>query len=99
MISQETAVELAQLHREVHVANELLKQIAESFARREPPDIRDAFGRPQGGLQLGVPHANGHSLYMVEWPLAKVVIEAHIASIEGRIRALNEKARAELGPA
>ncbi len=98
MISPETARAIAYAHREIEVAEKLLADITESLSRRELPDIRDAFGRRQGGLQLGVPSSeNGHRLFNVEWSLAKPVIEAHIANQRAQVAALNEKARAELG--
>lgn len=97
MISRETATAIAYAHREMEVAEKLLADITESLARREVPDIRDAFGRLQHGLQLGVPTgANGLRLLNVEWSLAKPVLEAHIAKQRAEIAALNEKARAEL---
>ncbi len=100
MISRETALDIATAHREIEVAEKLLADITESLSRREQPDIRDAFGRRQGGLQLGVPSGeNGHRLFNVEWSLAKPVIEAHIANQRARVAAMNEKARAELGAA
>ena len=97
MISKETAVDIALAYREVETAEKLLADITDSLKRREMPDIRDAFGRIQGGLQLGVPAGNGgHTLYNVPWSLAKPVIEAHIAHHKSQIAALTEKARIEL---
>lgn len=98
MISPETARAIAYAHREIEVAEKLLADITESLSRRTAPDIRDAFGRLQHGLQLGVPSGEtGQRLFNVEWSLAKPVIEAHIANQRAQVAALNEKARAELG--
>ena len=98
MITSETALEIAYAYREIQAAEKLLAKITESLDRRETPDIRDAFGRHQQGLQLGVPSGeSGHTLFNVPWTLAKPVIEAHIANQRTQIQALNEKARAELG--
>jgi hypothetical protein len=101
MITSETAVAIAMAYREVETAEKLLAEIAGTIADRmrgDPPDIRDAFGRRQDGLQLGVPSgASGHRLFNVPWALAKPVIEAHIASQKAIITALGEKARIELG--
>lgn len=97
MISQQTAVDIALAHREIATAEELLTKVREGMDRREEPDVRDAFGRRQGGLQLGVPSGSAaHTLYNVPWKLAIVVIEAHIAAQKSLIAALNEKARIEL---
>lgn len=98
MITKETAMDIALAYREIETATKLLAEITESLGRRAMPDIRDAFGRPQGGLQLGVPSGeNGHRLFNVPWPLAKGVIEAHIAQQKAIIASLQEKARIELG--
>lgn len=97
MIGFETASRIALAYREVEVAEKLLTEITDTIMRREAPDIRDAFGRLQDGLQLGVPSGNsGHRLFNVPWTLARPVIEAHIASQRAVIAALSEKARAEL---
>jgi hypothetical protein len=98
MISKDTATDIALAYREVETAEKLLAEIADALGKRQMPDIRDAFGRPQGGLQLGVPSGeNGQRLFNVPWSLAKPVIEAHIALHRSRISALAEKARIELG--
>lgn len=92
-------MDIALSYREVEMSEELLGKITESFNRREPPDIRDAFGRRAGGLQLGVPSGHdGHRLFDVQWSLAKPIIEAHIANHKARITILSEKAREEMGP-
>ena len=100
MIAQETVMSLAYAHREVEVAEKLLASISEGLSRRQPPDVRDAFGRQSMGLQLGIPSGdNSQRLLHVEWALAKPVIEAHIASLRAQIAALNERARVELDTA
>lgn len=97
MISQQTAMDIALAYREVATAETLLAKIVEDMGRLRAPDIRDAFGRHQNGLQLGVPSGSGgHTLYNVPWSLARPVIEAHIAAQKSIIAALNEKARIEL---
>lgn len=99
MISKETAMDIALAYREIEVAEELLAQIARSI-RAGAPDIRDAFGRLAGGLQLGVPSGDGgHRLFNVPWSLARPVIEAHVAMHRSKIAALNEKARHEVDDA
>jgi hypothetical protein len=96
-ISKQTAMDIALAHREVEAATALLAEIEDALGRRQAPDIRDAFGRHQDGLQLGVPHGNnGHRLFNVPWVLAKPVIEAHIAQQHAVIAALSETARLEL---
>lgn len=96
MISKETATDIALAYREVENAEKILGTIAEALSKRVMPDIRDAFGRPQGGLQLGVPSGEGsHRLFDVPWSLAKPVIEAHIAFHKSKIAALTQKARHE----
>ena len=98
MISKQTAMDIALSYREIETAEQLLAQIMEALRRHEMPDIRDAFGRPQGGLELGVPSGQGsHRMFNVQWNLARPIIEAHIADHRNRILALTEKARAEIG--
>jgi hypothetical protein len=90
-------MDIALAYREVETAEKLLVDIKGAHDRREAPDIRDAFGRSVGGLQLGVPSGhNGHRLFDVPWSLAKPIIEAHIANQKARIAALSETARAEV---
>lgn len=96
-IGKQTAQDLALAWREVETAEALLAEI--TVARHEaPPDIRDAFGRRQEGLQLGVPSgSNGHRLFNVPWSMAKPIIESHIANQKALISALTEKALIEAG--
>lgn len=96
-ISKQTAMDIALAYREVETAERLLIEIREATSRRHAPDIRDAFGRLQDGLQLGVPSGeNSHRLFHVPWSLAEPIIEAHIANRRAAIAALSAKATAEL---
>jgi hypothetical protein len=96
MITKETATDIALAYREIETAETLLAEITKALSQREMPDIRDAFGRPQGGLQLGVPSGiNSHRLFNVQWSLAKPILQAHIADHQAKIVALNEKAKSE----
>lgn len=98
MIGFETARAIAFAYREVEVAEKLLAEISDVIGRRIAPDIRDAFGRHVGGLELGVPSSDTSGrLFNVPWELARPVIEAHIAQQKAVIAALSEKARIELG--
>lgn len=98
IITAQTAMDIALAHREVETAEKLVSEIKEVLARHEQPDIRDAFGRRQGGLQLGVPSgSSSHRLFNLDWELALPIIETHIAKQRALIAALSEKARAELG--
>jgi len=98
MITKNTSTDIALCYREIEVAEKLLEEIAESISRRKLPDLRDAFGRPQGGLQLGVPSGdNSQRLFYVPWNLAKPVLEAHIAAKRSELSALMAKAQFELG--
>jgi hypothetical protein len=99
-ISKDTSMSIALAHREIEAATKLLKEITEAIDRREVPDIRDAFGRQHGGLELGVPSGNsGHRLYNVPWALARPIIEAHISAQKTLIDVLSEKARIEMDAA
>ncbi|MBD3762595.1 hypothetical protein [Rhizorhabdus sp.] len=97
MISKETATDIALARREVETATKLLEDVRMALDKYQPEDLRDAFGRRQTGLQLGVPSGqNGHRLYDVPYGLAVPVIEAHIAHHRACIAALSLKAAAEL---
>lgn len=97
MISRETAYSILHAHQEIAAAEKLLADMADTLGQNTAPDIRDAFGHRQRGLQLGVPSGeNGHRLFNVQWSLARPVIEAHIAQQRAALVALNEKARAEI---
>jgi len=96
-ISQKTAMDIALAYREVETAEKLLAEISETVSSRHAPDIRDAFGRHQDGLQLGVPHGNnGHRLFNVPWTMARPIIEAHITQQRSIIAVLSEKAAIEM---
>jgi hypothetical protein len=98
MISKQTAMDLALAHREVETAEALLADVEAATANStfDHKDIRDAFGRKQNGLQLGVPSGHsGHRLFDVPWQLAKPIIRAHIQAQKAQIEALTELALLE----
>ena len=97
MISRETATDIALAYREIEVAEGLLKDVRDTMGRAKAVDIRDAFGRVQHGLQLGVPSGeSSQRLFNVPYPLAVPVIEAHIAQLRAKLLASSERARHEL---
>jgi hypothetical protein len=97
LISKETATDIALAYRELEAAEKLLTDVREASENFRHKDIRDAFGRVQHGLQLGVPSGdNSTRLFNVPYPLAIPVIETHIAHHKAKLAALSEKARQEL---
>lgn len=97
-ISKQTAMDIALAYREIETAEKLLAELQEAKARHSAPDIRDAFGRRQDGLQLGVPSGeNSHRMFNVAWALAVPIIEAHVAQHRAAVVALTERARGEMG--
>lgn len=101
-ISKDTAMDIALAYREVETAETLLADILKGLKETHDrmPDIRDAFGRRQAGLQLGVPSSEtSRQLFQVPWTLCKPIIEAHIAHHRTRIELLTAKAREEMGAA
>ena len=97
MITVDTALQIARAYREIEVARELLKTIREGRDKFCAPDIRDAFGRPQRGLELGIPTSDTSRRCMnVEWELAEPIILAHIARQESILIALSAVAAREL---
>lgn len=98
MITFQTAYDIANTHQEIERAEKLLKDTQEALSRRQQPDVRDAFGRSQPGLQLGVPSGdNSVRLYQVDWSLCVPVLTAHIGKLRAKLAALDEVARTELG--
>lgn len=96
-VSKQTAMDIALAYREVETAETLLAEITEATSRRQMPDIRDAFGRPAGGLELGVPtDHSSRRIFHVPWSMARPIIETHIAQQRAIIATLSEKARIEL---
>lgn len=97
MISCQTATDIALAYREVETAEKLLVDVKQAMERFNAKDIRDAFGRRQDGLQLGVSSGdNGHRLFNVPWPLALPIIEAHIAHHRTRIALLSQAAAEQI---
>lgn len=99
MINQKTAMDIALAYREIDTAEKLLAEISETLDRQRDgvPDVRDAFGRLQNGLQLGVPSGrDGHRLFNVPWTLSRPILQAHIAQQRAQIAALCQQARGEL---
>jgi hypothetical protein len=96
MITKKTAYEIWIAFDEIDTSRALIEKLTASLKEGEPFNLRDTFGRPRG-LELGVPTSNaGHRLFDVAPALAKAIIEAHVAGKEAELRALAEKARAEL---
>ena len=97
-ISKQTAMDIALAYREVETAEKLLEDVRGTMDRiHRTTDIRDAFGRVQHGLQLGIPTSEtGRTLFNVPYSLAVPIIETHIATQRALISALAEKAKAEL---
>lgn len=98
LISKQTAMDIALAYREVETAEKLLADVREQTkSHGRPADIRDAFGRIQHGLQLGVPSGeNCHRLFNVPYSLAVPIIEAHIANQRAIVSALTIKASEEI---
>ncbi len=100
MISREVATDIAFAYREVETAEKLLADVKDAMERFNAKDIRDAFGRRQNGLQLGVPSGDsGHRIFDVPWPLALPIIEAHIAHHKTRIALLSQTAAEQVAGA
>jgi hypothetical protein len=95
-VSKTTATDIALAWREIEVAEKLIEQISEELERRGEVDVRDAFGRPRNGLELGVPSGGGLRIFNVPWVLARPIIKTHIAQQHAIIALLTEKARIEI---
>jgi hypothetical protein len=95
-ISKQTSMDIALAWREIDTVETLLTEIKEASSRRDAPDIRDAFGRHQDGLQLCVPSGQtSHRLFNVPWSLCAPIIEAHIVKQKALLNLLSAKALIE----
>lgn len=96
-ISKQTAMDIALAYREVEAAETLLEEVLMTLDRHQDHDIRDAFGRRRGGLQLGVPSGDSsHRLFDVPWEMCRPILEAHIARQKSQISLLTAKAKIEM---
>ena len=101
-ITKQTAMDIALAYREVETGEKLLEDVRAAIGKfgERAVDIRDAFGRTQYGLQLGVPSGeNGHRLFNVPHDLAIPIIETHIAQQRTKIALLTQQASAEIAAA
>ena len=97
MITKETATDIALAYREIDAAEKLLTDVREAMDRFSGKDLRDVFGRPVEGLQLGVPSGeSSHRCFTLPHVIALPIIEAHIAQCRAKIVALTERARGEM---
>ncbi|ALH82939.1 hypothetical protein [Sphingopyxis macrogoltabida] len=98
MLTSETAYRIAVAYKEIESGEQLLTDVKAAMEKVAAVDIRDAFGRPVRRIEMGIPSGdNSRRLLHVEYDLAVPVIEAHIAQMRARLKALNEIARAEVG--
>jgi len=96
MISQETAAQIWNCHREIAVAKELEQNLNTALKEGKDPSPIDSWGDP-ADFTLGVPRGEkSHTLYKVAPRLALSVIRAHIAEKQAELVAANEQARIEL---
>ena len=95
-ISYETAKAIAYAYRDIEAAEVMIADVKKAIENHREPDFRDAFGRPQRGLQLGVPSGeSSHRVFNVQWEMALPILQAHIAKQKALIAILEEKAAAE----
>jgi hypothetical protein len=96
-ITKETSTQIAMAWREIETAEKMLSEITEVRAKFVAPDIRDAFGRHQNGLQLSVPSGeSSHRLFNVPWSMCAPIIEAHILQQRQLVALLSSKAVIEM---
>lgn len=97
ILKYETAGAVIHYHQELKRSTDLLDRVIayEKDPKKEP--LLDAFGRLNNSFQLGVPSgSSGHSIMSLSPELAKIIIEAHIAETENKLKAASAQALAEL---
>lgn len=99
MITKQTLEAIYFCRQNIENAQKLLADMAEveKNQRERHQDrllyLKDAFGRQQPTLELGVPSGNnGHRIFKVEYKLATIIIEAQILEYKISLKALNELA-------
>ena len=96
VISKKTAAEIFNCHNEIDKANQLIKDMAESYKSNGDVKLQDAFGE-RNGMQLGVPSGRGsHTLFNVDIDLSFKIIEKHIEQKTKRLDELMAIANIEL---
>ncbi len=102
ILSQELAMKIFNAHSEILRANKLLDEINIYLSKsedNEPTEVlRDAFGRQQHKLELGIP--SGHSsrsIISLSPQLGKYIIEAHLSDMEKELKELSLAAALSLG--
>jgi len=99
MITKETASAMARVYRDIEAAEKLLAEVDEGIARSK--EQIDFHGEPRSTArpcQLGWPDGNGYRLYNVEPEIARVVIVAHLADQEAKLKKINAAAILEANP-
>jgi hypothetical protein len=95
VLPQELAMEIYNCHAEIIRAKTLLEEL-EAFLVKDssnPEVLRDAFGRQQNELQLGIPSGqSSHRLIRLSPKLGKYIIEAHLADTEAELVKLSLQA-------
>lgn len=102
MLTQQTASAIYFCQENIKNAKKLLEDMAqiEKEQKERFQDrllyLKDAFGRQQPTLELGVPSgSNGHRIFKLEYKLATIIIEAQILEYKQSLKALNELAAKE----
>ena len=102
LVKKETAYAIAVAYQEIERGTKLLADVRKCMSERAErwprtdEDLRDVFGHRHRDLQLGVPSGQGgHQICHLSYDLAVPIIEAHIANMTAKLRALSTLARVQ----
>lgn len=90
ILPQQLAMDIYNCHSEIVRAQGLLEEVEKYLktdkVNRTTDTLRDAFGRQQNNLELGIPSGhNSRALIRLSPKLGKYIIEAHLAAMKAEL--------------
>lgn len=101
ILPQQLAMDIYNCHSEIVRAEKLLEEVKKYLETDKincnTDTLRDAFGRQQNNLELGIPSGqSSRSIIRLSPKLGKYIIEAHLASMKAELVELSVSAKIAL---